>query len=122
MKNATNWFEIPTNDFDRAVRFYSEILAVELKLERFGESMMAIFPYEQGNGVGGALIAQDSQKPCKDGAIVYLHAGDDVANALAKVKAAGGEILMPKTSIGPMGWITYILDSEGNRVGLHSYA
>lgn len=122
MNNAVNWFELPTTDLDRAAKFYADILSTELKKEKFGEGMMAIFPYEQGNGVGGALISQASQKPSSDGAIVYLDAGADVANALEKVEAAGGEIIMPKTSIGPMGFIAYIKDSEGNRVGLHSPA
>jgi len=121
MKNAVNWFEIPATDLERAAKFYSEILSSELKMEKFAEAMMAIFPYEQGSGVGGALIAQASQKPSLDGAIVYLNAGGDVADVLDRVEAAGGEIIMPKTSIGPMGWIAYIKDSEGNRVGLHSY-
>lgn len=27
LKSAINWFEIPATDFERAVRFYSEIYA-----------------------------------------------------------------------------------------------
>ena len=110
MDNAVNWFDIPVVDLDRATKFYSEILSSELRIENFAGELMAIFP----------LIAQESQKPSMDGAIVYLDAGDDVAVALEKVETAGGEIIMPKTSIGPMGFIAYIKDTEGNRVGLHS--
>ncbi len=120
MDNAVNWFDIPVVDLDRATKFYSEILSSELRIENFAGELMAIFPFKKGSGVGGALIAQESQKPSMDGAIVYLDAGDDVAVALEKVETAGGEIIMPKTSIGPMGFIAYIKDTEGNRVGLHS--
>ena len=120
MNNAVNWFDIPTTDLDRAIKFYEEIFACKLNKQKFGEDMMAIFPYEKPNGVGGALMAQESQKPSMDGTVVYLNAGDDVATVLDKVEAAGGEILMPKTSIGPMGYIAFIKDSEANKVGLHS--
>jgi predicted enzyme related to lactoylglutathione lyase len=30
LKSAINWFEIPTVDFNRAVRFYSEIYAFDM--------------------------------------------------------------------------------------------
>ena len=30
LKSAINWFEIPANNFDRAVRFYGEIYAAEM--------------------------------------------------------------------------------------------
>ena len=33
---------------------------------------------------------------------------------------AGGTVLLEKTNIGPHGFCAQFLDSEGNRVGLHS--
>jgi predicted enzyme related to lactoylglutathione lyase len=37
------------------------------------------------------------------------------------VQGAGGEIALPKTALPPgLGFFAHIIDSEGNRVGLHA--
>ncbi len=120
MSHAIDWFEIPTTDLDRASRFYEHLLNVPLKREHFaGTDMhMAVF---QGpdDSVRGALIANARRKPTADGALVYLRASVLDAS-LGRVEAAGGRVVMPKTDIGPQGFIAQILDSEGNVVGLHA--
>jgi predicted enzyme related to lactoylglutathione lyase len=120
MTHAINWFEIPTNDLDRASRFYESLLAISLERERFAgtDTDMAIFPGEE-ESVRGALIASPRRKPMSDGALVYLHARDLDAS-LARVDKAGGSVVMPKTDIGEPGFIALVRDSEGNVVGLHS--
>jgi predicted enzyme related to lactoylglutathione lyase len=35
MKDALHWFDIPTQDFDRAVKFYSEILGKEAGIDSY---------------------------------------------------------------------------------------
>ena len=121
MPNALNWFEIPVSDIKRAVKFYSTILGVEQTITEF-EMMpgyqMAMLPAE--DGVGGGLVQGEGYVPSTEGAVVYLNAGEDLAVALGKVEGAGGKILVPKTDIGENGFFAYILDSEGNKVGLHS--
>jgi predicted enzyme related to lactoylglutathione lyase len=38
---------------------------------------------------------------------------------LARVKEAGGTVSQDKQDMGAMvGWIAFIMDSEGNRIGL----
>jgi predicted enzyme related to lactoylglutathione lyase len=59
-------------------------------------------------------------KPSKSGAKVYLNANPDLNAILKKVVKAGGEIQMPKTSLGPNGFMAFIVDTEGNSIGLHS--
>jgi len=49
-----------------------------------------------------------------------LNGGEDLSIALSKVESAGGKILLPKTAIGPNGFMAHILDTEGNKVALHS--
>ena len=40
---------------------------------------------------------------------------------LVRIEKAGGKVLLPKTFMGDMvGNIAFFLDSEGNRIGLHS--
>lgn len=54
------------------------------------------------------------------GALIYLNGGDDLSVPLSKIEAAGGKILMPKTPIGPNGFMAYFTDTEGKKVALHS--
>lgn len=119
MSNALNWFEIPASDIKRASKFYGTILGADLAIaEMMPGYQMAMLPAE--DGVGGALIQGEGYTPSAEGAVVYLNGGQDLAVALGKVEGAGGKILAPKTDIGENGFFAYILDSEGNKVGLHS--
>lgn len=123
MKNAINWFEIPVNNYERAKKFYSEIMGVEIMDHDMGDKNMkyGIFPYDMENrGIGGAIVQMEEMKPSMDGSTVYLNGGDDLSVSLAKVEAAGGKIFMPKTGIGENGFIAQFTDTEGNRVALHS--
>jgi len=119
--NAATWFEIPAIDFDRATQFYSTVLDKPLQKQDFNGIPNAFFPYE-GDGVGGAVVLDEKIKPSAEAAIVYLNAGKkaDLEAAIARVEAAGGKVLLPCTSIGEPGHISLILDTEGNRVGLHA--
>jgi predicted enzyme related to lactoylglutathione lyase len=120
MNNALNWFEIPVTDLARAKSFYGTVLQGELREETMAGTAMAILPYEKG-GVGGALVSGEAFVPGSQGAIVYLNAGDDLDGALARVEAAGGKVVLGKTRVSQdIGSIAHFLDTEGNRVALHS--
>jgi predicted enzyme related to lactoylglutathione lyase len=43
----------------------------------------------------------------------------NIDDALSKLNSNGGKILYPKTSIGKLGWVAKLEDTEGNRVALH---
>jgi predicted enzyme related to lactoylglutathione lyase len=120
MKNAINWFEIPSRDLDRSVPFYEKTLGVTLKREIFGGLPHAVFPIESpDSGVAGALVTGPHLAPGA-GVVIYLEAPDGVTACLARAKAAGASVVMPHTSIGENGWIAIIRDQEGNQIGLHS--
>ncbi|MBX2826565.1 MAG: VOC family protein [Flavobacteriaceae bacterium] len=123
MKNAINWFEIPVNDYERAKKFYSEVIGAEIADHHMDEQNIkyGIFPYEmESHKVGGAIYQMDGVKPSKDGSTVYLNGGDDLSIPLSRVESAGGTIVMPKTDIQENGFIAQFIDTEGNRVALHS--
>ena len=63
----------------------------------------------------------DGVEPSDQGTTVYLNAGHDLGVHLARVEKAGGKVLMPKTDIGENGFMAQILDTEGNKVALHSW-
>ena len=117
--NAINWFELPSNNFKRAVKFYGEVIGAELQLVENEHMQMAFFPTKD-NGVGGCVTYGNGNKPHSEGALVYLNGGDDLADPLSRVEKAGGKMLMPKTAIGENGFMAIFLDTEGNRVALHS--
>ena len=122
--NAINWFEIPAANFARAVAFYERIMAAKMTVDdSFPGMKMAVFPYQEP-GVGGCVIESvdsDHFRPHADGVRIYLNGGDDLAPILARVEAAGGRVVMPKTLIREdIGCIGMFSDSEGNIVGLHS--
>lgn len=125
MADVINWFDIPVADLDRASAFYSTVLETELTPPMglgvegsSDEGVQAIFPAQ--DGVGGALVKSDHAHPSQEGSVVYLNGGDDLSVPLGRVEAAGGKVLVDKTSIGEYGFIAYFLDTEGNRIGLHS--
>jgi len=119
MANAVNWFEIPVSDFDQATKFYNEIFKFELVPMEVGDGFpMGMFPVE--DGVSGAIVQGEGYTPSTDGTSVYLNGGDDLQVVLDRVEAAGGQVLVPKTDIGENGFFAFFLDTEGNKVGLHS--
>jgi len=85
-----------------------------------GSSLMAWFPMWEGKiGAAGSLIKGEGYEPSSAGTLVYFTA-PDIEATLARVEEKGGRILAPKTSIGESGFIGMFLDTEGNRIGLHS--
>jgi predicted enzyme related to lactoylglutathione lyase len=121
--NALNWFEINTADFARAKAFYEAILQAPFTETACGPTPMAIFPYAQEKGVGGALVHMpDCGSPGAGGTLVYLNVEGDLDGVISRVPGAGGEIVKPRFGIGEHGFIAIIRDTEGNVVGLHSLA
>jgi hypothetical protein len=124
MDNAISWFEIPSTDLERATRFYEEIFQVKLFPLDVQNIKMRMFPIDNPEkGIGGALVFnKEFYKPsATDGPLIYLNGNPDVQNILDRVGAAGGTIAVPKTQISPeYGYMAVIIDTEGNRVGLHS--
>lgn len=120
MQNLISWFEIPAGDLSRAKKFYHTILGIEMnETEMFGMKM-AFFPTD-GSNVSGAIVQGEEYSPSVSGTLVYLNGGSNLEAALAKVEGAGGKVIVPKTQISPeMGYFAMFLDTEGNRIALHS--
>lgn len=124
MKNAISWFEIPATNLDRATKFYETIFGVSLIAMDMENIKMRMFPLDDMmNNVGGAVVDSGGfHKPsATDGPLIYLNGNPDVQSVLDKVEAAGGKIMLGKTEISPeYGFMAVIIDTEGNRIGLHS--
>ena len=122
-KNAIAWCEIPVSDFERAKKFYETIFDFEMPEMDAAGIRMGILPHnrEEG-GVGGAIcFGEGYQSAGSNGPKVYLDCGKDLNTVLNRVPDAGGQVVFPKTEIGPdMGQFAFFTDSEGNVVGLYS--
>jgi predicted enzyme related to lactoylglutathione lyase len=119
MPNQIVWVDIPVVELDRAIGFYSAVLGAKVQKEEFGGMAMGLLPHE-GEDVGGCLTKSESSKPSVDGPLIYLNVEGRLDKAEAAVQPNGGKVLQPKHQIGPYGFRSVILDSEGNRVALHS--
>jgi len=121
-ENALNWFEISVNDIIRAKKFYETVFEIEMTLKDMMGMKMAFFPTDDSSGkVGGGLVQSEMHKPSTDGAVIYLNGNPDLALALGRIETAGGKIVMPKAFISnEIGYMAFFIDTEGNKVALHS--
>lgn len=106
------------------MKFYETVFDFKLDRQQMDELDMAWFPWkEEGLGAPGSLVHNpEFYTPSQEGTLVYFtaHSGD-LSNELGRVEAAGGKVLIPKRQISPEhGYMAVILDTEGNRVALHS--
>ncbi len=123
MKHAISWFEIPTTDIDRAQKFYETIFDITMVKMDVSNLKMRAFPLDNPmEGVGGTIVYSDFHVPsANDGPLIYLDANPDVQIVLGKVEAAGGKVIVPKTEISEeYGFMGVFIDTEGNRIALHS--
>lgn len=120
-RNFVGWFEIPVNDMERAVKFYNTIFNIKLTQMETGDLEMFSFPFvEGGYGAGGALVKHaDFYTPSIDGILLYF-ATDNIDKVLQSVLQVGGKVLQERKQITSNTYMGLFLDSEGNRIALHS--
>jgi predicted enzyme related to lactoylglutathione lyase len=117
--NAITWFEIPTDNIERAQQFYEAVLDDKLQEYPGGEPCF-MFPSGTG-GVGGCIVQRKQSRPGCDGTMVYINADGKLDASLKRAEKLGTKILVPRTEIpGGFGYFACVEDSEGNHVGLHS--
>jgi predicted enzyme related to lactoylglutathione lyase len=124
LHNVVGWFEIPVRDMGRAITFYETVFGFTLSHQRLGTLEMAWFPaVENSIGAAGSLVfAPDHYTPSAEGTMVYFTANSgDLATELSRVEGAGGKVLRNKTLISEeVGYMGLFLDTEGNRIAIHS--
>ena len=122
-ENALNWFEISVSDIKRAKKFYDTVFDMEMGQREMMGMSMAFFPTDDSTGkVSGALVQSEMHIPAAVGALIYLNGNPDLATPLGKVEEAGGQVAMPKTFVSnEVGYMAFFVDSEGNKIGLHSF-
>jgi predicted enzyme related to lactoylglutathione lyase len=115
--NRAVWFDIPVTDLDRAIAFYVAVLGVSVDKATFADSSIGVIEHQDGNG--GCLVPNHAEIAA-GGILLYLNVDGRIRDAVEKVIPHGGTVIQPTHAIGPHGFRAVILDSEGNRVALHS--
>lgn len=120
MNNLISIVEISVTDFARAVKFYQTVLGIAIEEMEMDGNQMGVLPNDEGT-VNVVLVKGNDYKPTTDGAVLYLNAGNDLQPMLDKVAQNGGQVIVPKTEISPeIGYFALFIDTEGNKLGLHS--
>src|SRR6188508_3281080 len=115
--NRAVWFDIPVADLDRAAAFYRAVLGVGVSKDSFGDESFGVLEHKEGNG--GCLVVNKAEIAA-GGVLIYLNVNGRIRDAVAKVVPNGGSVVQNTHAIGPHGFRAIVLDSEGNRIALHS--
>jgi predicted enzyme related to lactoylglutathione lyase len=118
-QNTLCWTDIPVTDLHRAIAFYSKVLNEPATLQKGDTTEFGLLPHT-GTNASGCLVVDKDHQPSQDGPLIYLSVHERLDDAVRAAGASGGKVLEPKHGIGPYGFRAIILDSEGNRVALHS--
>lgn len=124
--NPVVWFEIYVDDIARAQKFYEEVFQFQLDAlpSPTGDDLqMMAFPSPSptAGGAAGALVKMAGVSAGQNSTMVYF-GSEDCSVEEARVEAAGGKVITPKTSLGPHGFMVMASDTEGNMIGIHSMA
>jgi len=120
--NKVSHFEIPYEDAERAQKFYQEVFGWQIN--KFSDEgyylafttksdQNTMMPLELG-AINGGLLKRDST--AKHPLLVI-----DVPNIddhIKKIEDAGGELVMPKVSVGDSGFFARVADTEGNVIAI----
>jgi predicted enzyme related to lactoylglutathione lyase len=120
MANRFVWADIPVTNLDRAVKFYAALIGMPVPIDDSPGFRFAVFPHE-GDAVGGCLVpAGDGNAPSDKGPLLYINVEGRMKQAIDAAGANGGRVVEQPHPIGPHGFRAVVIDSEGNRVALHS--
>lgn len=115
MKNELTHFAIYIDDIERAKIFYDKVF--DWGFNSYGQSdfLQIKADKEENSRPIGALQSRNYSP--HDEKIIGFECTIGVENideTTDKVSQNGGQVLMPKTAIPYVGWISKFLDTEGN--------
>jgi len=113
-------FEIPADDTQRAVDFYSKVFGWTIKKwDGPMEYWMVITGSDDQPGINGGLMRRHGEI---DGqAVIAYVCTVDVADVDASLQTAldnGAQVALPKMPVPGVGWLVYCKDTEGNIFGM----
>ena len=119
--NRVAHFEIPSDDVERAVKFYRDVFGWEIKKWEGASNYWLIMtgPMEEAGGINGGIMKRmSSMEKSAPNAFVCSIEVADLDEMITKVKANGGKVAEPKMPVPGMGWLSYLIDTEENIFGM----
>ena len=108
------------SNLERAKKFYETVFNIHLADFPTEWGKQSGFPFEnEGPNITGALVEKEEYVANANNTIVYF-ASQDCITEETRVESAGGKIIRHKMSIGEFGFVSILMDTEGNTIGLHS--
>jgi predicted enzyme related to lactoylglutathione lyase len=108
-------FEIPSDDPDRAVRFYSGVFGWKVEKWKGPQDYWLITTGASGEpGIDGAIMRRQDML----GVVTNTVDVPSVEEFTGRVTANGGSVLVPKMTVMGVGYLAYCQDTEGNTFGV----
>ena len=107
------WFDLPVANLARASRFYGAVLGIKVHEEKTPSFSFAVLEH-------GPDGIPDAKNVSAGGILVYMNVDGRIRDAVRQAEKHGGRVLKAIEAIGPHGFRAIVLDSEGNRIALHS--
>jgi predicted enzyme related to lactoylglutathione lyase len=108
-------FEIPAENPSRAATFYSKVFG--WKIEKWAgpiDYWLVTTGEEKEPGINGAITEKSEFVTATTNTIGVISYDE----AVQKINSEGGKVLMPKTAVPGVGYMTYCKDTEGNIFGV----
>lgn len=119
-ENPVGWFDINVSNLERSKKFYESVFQIKLIDLPIEWGKQSMFPANrEGLNISGALVENKDRTENSNNTVVYF-VSKDCTTEENRVEKAGGKIIRPKMSIGEFGFVSLIMDTEGNTIGLHS--
>ncbi len=115
MDNRVVHFEIPSDDPEKAMKFFEA--AFNWSFSQFGKEQYWLVTTGSDNcpGINGGLMKKkDPRQP-----LVNTIDVENLDESIEKIEKAGGKIVMPRMAIPTVGWVAYFTDPDGNIHGVY---
>jgi predicted enzyme related to lactoylglutathione lyase len=109
-------FEIPTDDPERAAKFYRNVFGWEIsKWDGPVEYWLVSTGDDDQPGINGGLMRRPSGERASAVNTIDVTSVDDF---IVLIESAGGSVIVPKMPVPGVGWLAYCKDLDGNTFGI----
>ena len=97
--NTICWTDVPVNNLDRAIQFYSAVLGTPVIRQSMPGMEFGLLPHADEN-VSGCLVKTEDNQPSEHGPLVYLSVEGRLDDAIRAVLKGAGKVLKEKHPMG----------------------
>ncbi|MGQ0532624.1 MAG: VOC family protein [Caulobacteraceae bacterium] len=113
-------FEVHAADPERAKRFYETVFG--WRIQPIPAMDYWTIATGEGPGINGGMLRRRGDPPVQ-GQAVNAHmcaiGVDDIDASMDAAMKAGATLALPKMTIPNVGYVAYLVDTEGNIFGIH---